>query len=120
MEEVTLRVESLNAFFDEALALGRRMDVGDDRPRAAKISFESMAGLLKLLTANRWTLMATLRKLGPSSTRARARALDRDYRGVHADVALLIDAGLIVRDEQAKIAMPWSRLTAEMDLGAAA
>lgn len=120
MKEVTLRVEGLDAFFESALAMGRRLDRDSDEVGTATISFESMAGLLKFLTANRWNLLATLRKLGPSSARALAKALGRDYRGVHADVALLIDAGLIVRDEHRKIGVPWSRLTAEMDFDAAA
>lgn len=64
--------------------------------------------------------MATLRKLGPVSIRALAKALARDYRGVHADVALLTDAGLIMRDEHGKVSVPWSRITAELDFGAAA
>ncbi len=120
MMEVTLRVESLDAFFDDALAMGRRLDEGANHVGPAKLAFESMAGLLKILTANRWELMAALRKLGPVSVRALAKALARDYRGVHADVALLADVGLIERDEQGKISVPWSRITAEMDLGAAA
>jgi predicted transcriptional regulator len=115
MREVTLRVEDLDSFFEGALAMGRRLDEGANKVGVAKLAFESMAGLLKLLTANRWTLMATLRKLGPVSI----RALARDYRGVHADVALLTDAGLIVRDGHGKVSVPWSRITAEMDFGAA-
>jgi predicted transcriptional regulator len=120
MREVTLRVEDLDSFFEDALAMGRRLDEGANKAGVAKLAFESMAGLLKLLTANRWTLMATLRKLGPVSIPALAKALARDYRGVHADVALLTDAGLIVRDEHGKVSVPWSRITAEMDFGAAA
>ena len=120
MKEVTLRVEDLDSCFESALAMGRRLDEGAGKAGAVKLAFESMAGLLKLLTPNRWTLMATLRKLGPASVRALAKALARDYRGVHADVALLTDAGLIVRDAHGKVSVPWSRITAEMDLGAAA
>ena len=120
MREVTLRVEDLDSFFEDALAMGRRLDKGADEVGEGKLAFESMAGLLKLLTANRWTLMATLRKLGPVSIRALAKALARDYRGVHADVALLTDAGLVTRDDHGKISVPWSRIIAEMDFGAAA
>ena len=120
MREVTLRVENLDSFLEGALAMGRRLDQGTDEGGAGRLAFESMAGLLKFLTANRWTLMATLRKLGPVSIRALAKALARDYRGVHADVALLTDAGLVTRDDHGKISVPWSRITAEMDFGAAA
>jgi hypothetical protein len=39
---------------------------------------------------------------------------------VHADVAVLIDAGLIERTEQGAIFVPWARITAEMALDIAA
>ena len=120
MNEVTLHVAGFDSFAADALALARRLDQGDHKTEKTALSFESMAGLLKFLTANRWDLMAKLRRLGPVSIRALAKALERDYRGVHADVALLIDAGLIVRDDNAKISVTWDRITAEMDLGAAA
>ena len=56
--------------------------------------------------------------LAPS---ARCRTcLQRDYRGVHADVMALLDAGLIERSENGKIAVPWSRITAEMAVDVAA
>src|SRR5277367_3862780 len=77
MREVTLRVEDLDSFSEGALAMGRRLDEGANKVGVAKLAFESMAGLLKLLTANRWTLMATMRKLGPVSIRALAKALAR-------------------------------------------
>lgn len=120
MNEVTLQVDTFEAFADRALAMARALDRGERTPQRAVRSFESMAGLLKLLTANRWALMAMSRKLGASSVRALAKALGRDYRGVHADVALLVDAGLISRGEGGEISVPWTRITAEMDLGAAA
>ncbi len=120
MNDLTLRVQSLGAFFDEALAAGRRLDKGGRKAAHGKLAFESMEGLLKVLTANRWTLLTALRNSGPSSIRALAKGLARDYRSVHADVALLIDAGLIARGEDAKISVPWTRIVAEMDLGAAA
>src|ERR1700727_3097577 len=77
MREVTLRVEDLDSFFEGALAMGRRLDEGANKVGVAKLAFESMTGLLKLLTASRWTLMATLRKLGPVSIHALATRLSR-------------------------------------------
>lgn len=56
----------------------------------------------------------------PSSIRALAPALGRDYRGVHADVTVLVDAGLIERDDSGVISVPWSRVTAEVALDVAA
>ena len=77
-------------------------------------------GLLKVLTPNRWRLLRALRSGGPISVRALAQALDRDYRGVHADVVLLSDAGLIEKSKQGAVFVPWTRITAEMALDVAA
>ena len=120
MKELNVHIESLDRFFGDALAAGRRLDKGVRREGKGKLAFQSMEGMLKLLTANRWGLLAALRRQGPGSVRALARALGRDYRGVHADVAALIDAGLILREGPARISVPWSRITAQADLDAAA
>ena len=120
MKEIVLHVRDFDAFFADARDMARRLDRGQARSAPARFAFESMEGLLKVLTANRWALLRGLRLLGPSSVRALAKHFDRDYRGVHADVALLIKAGLIARDDQARIFVPWSRITAEMALDAAA
>lgn len=120
MKELTLQIESFDSFVKSALDSGRRLDKGQRSAARGMLAFESLEGLLKLLTSNRWALLSALRKRGPSSIRALSKALARDYRGVHADVAALIGAGLIVRDEQARISVPWARITAQMDLDAAA
>jgi len=120
MKELSLQIQSFESFIEGALAAGRRLDKGQRTATKGKLVFESLEGLLRLLTANRWALLSALRKRGPSSIRALSKTLARDYRGVHADVAALIEAGLIVRDQQAKISVPWARITARMDLDAAA
>ena len=120
MSEVKLHVESLDSFFRNASAAARRIDTGDVRPRPAELSFESMELLLKALTPNRWALLRRLRSMGASSVRALARSLARDYRGVHADVAALRDAGLIEKQADGKMRVPWSRITAEMSIDMAA
>jgi predicted transcriptional regulator len=120
MNEVKLHVEGLDQFFASARAAARRIDRGDVRARAASLSFESMETLLRVLTPNRWALLRQLRTLGASSVRALARALGRDYRGVHTDVATLIEVGLIEKQTDGKVLVPWSRITAEMSLEIAA
>ena len=120
MTEVKVHVEGIDAFAERSLEMARRLDQGERKARLAHISFETMEALLKVLTPGRWTLLRRLRSDGPSSIRAVARGLGRDYRGVHADVMALIDAGLVVRDEDGKVSVPWSRITADMALDTAA
>jgi predicted transcriptional regulator len=120
MKEVKLHVETLDDFARRSMDMARRLDSGSRKRALSHVSFESMEGLLKVLTPNRWRLLRALRSRGPLSVRALARALGRDYRGAHADVALLIESGLIERDAQGAAFVPWTRITAEMALDAAA
>ena len=120
MREVRLHIDTLDRFISETMAMAERLDRGERERQAAHIAFESMETFLKVLTPNRWALLRALRSRGPSSIRALAQALGRDYRGVHADVAVLVDAGLIERDDGGSISVPWSRVTAEMALDVAA
>ena len=120
MKEVVLHIQGFDAFSADALEMARRLDRGQRKSSAARFAYESMEGLLKVLTANRWALLRALRATGPSSVRGLAKALERDYRGVHADVALLLNAGLIERDSAGRVRVPWTRITAELALEAAA
>jgi predicted transcriptional regulator len=120
MNEVKILVESPDSFFQAALKMARRLDQGDHTPSPASISFASMEQLFRVLTPNRWTLLRALKKSDATSVRALSAILNRDYRGVHADVAALLKAGLIERRDDAKIFVPWSRITAEMELDLAA
>jgi len=120
MSDIKLTIESLDAFEAASRAMARRLDRGERAVHSAGFAFESVEAMLKVLTPNRWTLMRSLRAAGPSSIRALAQQLGRDYRGVHADASALLAAGLIERGEDGRIFMPWTRLSAEFDLESAA
>ena len=120
MDEVKLRVEGRDVFWSRAMAVARRIDAGDYTPEAASLSFPTMDGFLQLVTPERWHLLRTLRRHGKVSVHSLAMALERDEQGVDADVAALLAVDLIVRDEAAHISVPWSKISAVMDLGQAA
>ena len=121
MDEIIIKVTSLDEFFEDARAAGRRFDAGDLTPSpAAHLGFEDAETLLKTLTPNRWTLLRTLRRSGATSIRGLSRSLGRDYRGVHADVTALLNLGLIDRDDKNLIRVPWSKITAELSIEEAA
>lgn len=79
-------------------------------------SYASPAALFRLLTPTRWTLIETLQGIGPSSLRGLARALKRDVKAVHRDVQALIAEGLIEKNEQGRILVPFARIHAEFDM----
>jgi predicted transcriptional regulator len=63
------------------------------------LSFESWEGLAKVMTGERYRLLRHLHIRAEPSVSALARALGRQYRRVHADVAALEKVGLLDRSE---------------------
>ena len=120
MNEVKIQVESMDSFFESAIEMARRLDEGDRSEQPASLSFASMEQFLRIMSPNRWSLLRALRQSGPSSIRALSQLLGRDYRGVHADVAALLETGLIEKQADSKIRVPWKKITAEMDVELAA
>ncbi|HVL34727.1 MAG TPA: MarR family transcriptional regulator, partial [Burkholderiales bacterium] len=71
---------------------------------------------LKRLSPARWALLAALRQAGPLSIYELARRLGRDYKNVHTDVAQLTALGLIEKDAEGRVAVPWDLLHAQLAL----
>ncbi len=59
------------------------------------LAFESWDALARVLTGKRMELLRHVRRHKVTSVRALAKALERDYSNVHADVQALTAAGLI-------------------------
>ena len=59
------------------------------------LSFESRDALARVLTGKRMELLGYVRRNNVTSVRALAKALNRDYSNVHADVKALAGAGLL-------------------------
>lgn len=71
------------------------------------LSFESARSLFSELTPARLDLLDTLRRVGPCSVYALAKAADRNYSNVHTDVARLEELGLIERSEASEVMVPY-------------
>jgi predicted transcriptional regulator len=65
--------------------------------RERVLAFESWEGLAKVMTGERYRLLRHVHQHPEPSVSALARALGRQYRRVHADVAALEQAGLLER-----------------------
>ncbi len=68
------------------------------RVRERHLSFESLEGLLSILTPKRWELLKYVHSHPVRSIRALSEQLKRDYRRVHDDVDALATAGLLERN----------------------
>lgn len=61
-------------------------------------------------------LLRALRQTGPSSVRALATELERDYENVHTDVAALEQEGRILRTDDGLVEAPWDGIDAHYSL----
>lgn len=80
------------------------------------LSFESAKTLFTELTAARLDLLDTLSKLGSCSVYALAKAAARNYSNVHADITRLEELGLVERDEDGNILVPFTAVEIRMPL----
>jgi predicted transcriptional regulator len=72
-----------------------------------RLSFESARSLFADLTPARLDLLDTLRRVGPCSVYALAKAAERNYSNVHTDVARLEELGLIERTVDGAVSVPY-------------
>ena len=72
-----------------------------------RLSFESARSLFADLTPARLDLLDTLRKVGPCSVYALAKAAERNYSNVHTDVSRLEELGLIERNDDSAVSVPY-------------
>jgi predicted transcriptional regulator len=93
-------------------------DSGEAVQEKHRLHFENIEMLLKTLTPGRWTLLKKLHERGPTSIRALASDLGRDYKNVHTDVRRLENIGLIERTKNDQIKVPWDIVEARLMLAA--
>ena len=72
-----------------------------------RLSFESARSLFAELTPARLDLLDTLRRVGPCSVYALAKAAERNYSNVHTDVARMEELGLIERTAEGEVSVPY-------------
>ena len=83
--------------------------------RETHVTFLDLAAMQAALSPRRLELLRHVRQRGATRTRSLAEALGRDYKNVHADVAALEVAGLLVREGR-KLAAPWDEVQASVML----
>jgi len=112
---LTVRVANRDEFFAEAMAAARRVDAGAGY-QGEVCSFETLPLLLSVFSEKRWNLIVELEKLGPSTLRGLAKALGRDVKRVHEDANMLLQWGIIERDSDRKLFVPFKQIRLEANL----
>lgn len=101
--------------------MGRRFGDAWHRAAAGKrgdethLTFLDLETMLATLSPKRLALLRYMRRNGPSSIKALAGGLERDYKNVHSDVQALLAAGLLVK-QGVQIVAPWDEVNARMAL----
>jgi predicted transcriptional regulator len=118
MRKLNINLTTLDEAGQRFIDAWKKAEQGKRVTRYCALSFESLEALLSTLTSKRWELLKMLRASGPMSVYALAKALGRDYKNVHGDVAELEEVGIITRTDDDRVGVPWDEIQAHMRLAA--
>jgi predicted transcriptional regulator len=99
----------------KALDAGKRLAHAD-----YELNFAQAGDLVAEITRERLRLLAVLRGMGAVTVYALAKELERNYSNVHADVKRLLALGLVERDADKCVFVPWTEIRIRLPLAAAA
>jgi predicted transcriptional regulator len=114
--KLEIRLGAAGDALDRFEAAWHRVQEGRAMRPLEILSFENLPALLRTLSPARWALIERLRAEGPLSIYELAKRLQRDYKNVHTDVTQLAQIGLIERRDDARVAVSWDLLRAELRL----
>jgi predicted transcriptional regulator len=109
-----IRVGGAGAALDRFEAAWNRVAEGRPMQPLRILTLEDLPALLKTLSPARCRLVQVLRAAGPLSIYELSRRLERNYKNVHTDVARLVEVGVLERDRDGRVGVPWDLLRAEL------
>jgi predicted transcriptional regulator len=110
-----IEITSNEQMHRRALEIARDLAAGKARATDLHIGIESAARLFSEFTAERLRTLETLRREGPQSVYALAKALGRNYSNVHGDVSRLTALGLVEREGN-RVRAPFDELEIHVPL----
>lgn len=116
MKTVTLEVRSLKGALNEVAGAVN----GRKAMSTARISFASAELLWQVLAAKRWEILKAMAGAGALSIREIARRVERDVKAVHADVHVLLKAGVISKTSEGRVIFPYDVIHVDFVLKAVA
>ncbi|WP_320198193.1 transcriptional regulator [Agrobacterium sp. rho-13.3] len=93
-------------------------ETGDKQHPVSILTFTSPAQLFSVITPKRWKLIEQLQKIGPITIRGLSRALERDVKRVHDDISSLMEWGIIEKNDDGMIFVPFDEIEADFVLRA--
>lgn len=114
MRTLNIRLENEEESWNRLQGLAKQIDAGQSVVPSEGISFHDMGTYFATITPRRLDAALRLRGLGPSSIRALAKEVSRDYKSIHQDVQKLIELGMIIKREDGLIEAPYDRILIDM------
>ena len=111
-----IRVGAPGDALDRFEAAWNRVAEGRPTKPLRVLTLEDLPALLKTLSPARCQLLKSLREAGPVTIYELSKRLARDYKNVHTDVAQFAAIGVIERDENGLVSVPWDLLRVEFGL----
>ena len=109
-----IRVGGAGDALDRFEAAWNRVAEGRPMQPLRVLTLDDLPALLKTLSPARCGLVEVLRKAGPLSIYELSKRLERNYKNVHTDVTQLVALGVIERDGEGLVSVPWDLLRAEL------
>lgn len=119
MRDLKIGIKSWEDSEKETREILRQFDQGifPEQP-IERVYFHDFKTLLRYITPKRLVLLEVLHQSGPMSVNALAKLLKRSYKNVYDDVKALEFAGLIEKDDQKRICVPWNEIETTLRLAA--
>lgn len=103
---LTIRVESAESFFGDALDDLERLESGEEVEGAHVLSLPDEAALDRVLSPKNLELLRTIVNREPASVRELARTVERDVKNVSTAVNELAELGVIELEENGRAKRP--------------
>lgn len=117
MTKAIIGIANFKETENQLLAIAARLDKGERLPDADyQLNFATASQLFAELTPKRLELLDTLKRTGPQSVYRLAKTLRRNYSNVHSSVVSLLELGLIAKDVNDKVYVPWDDVEIHVSL----
>ncbi len=115
-KKITGGIASEDKINKEFINVWKRAEQNKTKKTEERLYFLDIKTLLHVLSDKRLSLLNILHQSGNVSIKALSRITGRNYRNVYDDVKLLMNAGLIHKNESKEIFVPWDKIQAEIEL----
>jgi len=113
---INVNVDDIEQSFERIIRIWNDTQAGKVREPENHLTFESVSGMLAILTPKRLELLRCLRQTGAMNVRLLSKTLERDYKNVYIEVKALEDVGLVQRTDNNLLIAPWDVIDAHVSL----